>query len=144
MALRPLHPLVKESLIPGWEVMATEAGRTGRGIKATLVVLNGEPKACHSIALGYAPEQNQFAEAVYNLCGADEAAVKALLPKFAYSIEDVLRRMGEQHADEDDLPGQPFRFEDIPPWEDPVDGAALLDEIAQAYGRFAVLPLWGV
>ena len=120
MTLRPLHPPVKQPLMPGWEIMATEAGRTGRGLKATLHILNGEPKGCQSIALGYAPEQNQFAEAVYHLCGVDEATVKALLPKLAYAIEDILRKMADIYGnDEEHLPGQPFRFEDIPPWDDP-------------------------
>lgn len=101
MALRPLHPPVKEPLIPDWEVLATEADRTGRGLKAMLHILHGEPKACHAIALGYAPEQNQFAEAVYNLCGADEATVKALLSRLAYAIEDTLRQMAIAHGEGD-------------------------------------------
>ena len=110
MALRPLIPTLKEVLMPGWEVMVTEAGRTGRGIKAALVVLNGVPKAYPSVALGYAPEQQQFAEAVSHLCGVDEATVRAMLPHLAYAIENSLRAMAEAHGNEDTLPGQPFTF----------------------------------
>jgi putative DNA primase/helicase len=131
---------VKAPLTDGWEVLVTEAGRTGRGIKATLMVLNGEPKACHSIALGNATEQDRFAEAVYNLCGADEETVKVLIPKLAYLIEGVLLQMREKQGEEDDLPGKALTFDDPEPWDAPVDGAALLDALRATYTRFVVLP----
>src|SRR3954470_3820182 len=33
--------------------------------------------------------------------------------------------------------------EDVEAWQEPVDGAALLDELCQALTRFVVLPKWG-
>jgi hypothetical protein len=39
--------------------------------------------------------------------------------------------------------GRMVAFEDLEPWPDPVDGASLLDEIAEIYRRYVVLPSGG-
>lgn len=39
--------------------------------------------------------------------------------------------------------GLAFDLPAIDPWPDPVDGAALLDSLADTLRRFLILPLWG-
>jgi hypothetical protein len=37
------------------------------------------------------------------------------------------------------LPGRPIEFEEIEPWPEPVDGAALLSELAETIGKYVVI-----
>jgi hypothetical protein len=140
MALSPLYPPVKEALTPGWEVLVTEGGRTGRGLRVTVTLFNGTPQYTQSLALGSLPEQETFIAAVAPRCGCAPAVVAALLPKLAYTVEETLRQMAATHRDTDGLPGQPLTFEDLDPWEAPVDGASLLTALAETYTRYSVLP----
>jgi putative DNA primase/helicase len=39
----------------------------------------------------------------------------------------------------DGLPGKPIMFDEIQPWPQPVDGAALLTEIADAIGKYVIM-----
>lgn len=43
-------------------------------------------------------------------------------------------------ADQTDAPGAPLRLEDPEPWPEPVEGTALLDEVASTFERFVALP----
>ena len=41
MALRPLNPAVTESLAQGWDLVASEGGRSSKGLRASVTLFNG-------------------------------------------------------------------------------------------------------
>lgn len=58
------------------------------------------------------------------------------------TLDDIVQKL-RLHSVKPNSTGAPFFFEDPAPWQDPVDGAALLHELSQAYDRHAVLPEGG-
>jgi hypothetical protein len=50
-----------------------------------------------------------------------------------------VRPNGAEGGGGDGLPGRPITFDEIEPWEESVDGAALLSEIADTVGRYVVM-----
>jgi hypothetical protein len=54
-------------------------------------------------------------------------------------LDKRLRPNGGDVGGGDGLPGRPITFDEIEPWEEPVDGATLLSEIADAVGRYVVM-----
>ena len=57
-------------------------------------------------------------------------------PSFGARSRDEGQRRRRRPGD--GLPGRPLRFEDIEPWHEPVDGAALLTDIAATIGCYVV------
>jgi putative DNA primase/helicase len=145
MALRPLRPKPpQEALGAGWDLVASEAGRSNSGLRATLMLLNGEVKDTQTLALGNKKQQRAFAADAAALSGLDPAVILAALPKLAYAIEALLRAMPPPR-DSTQAPqaGQAFAWPAVAPWPEAVDGAALLADLAQVYTRYLVLPAGG-
>jgi Domain of unknown function (DUF6371) len=46
---------------------------------------------------------------------------------------------GDDNNGGDSLPGRPIKFEEIEPWDEPVDGAELLSDIADAIGKYVIM-----
>lgn len=139
MALRPLRPTPpKEPLAAGWELVASEAGRSPSGLRATLLTLNGESKDITTLLLGNPTQQQAYAERIAALSGLAVAVILAALPRLAYAIEAVLRRM--QSAPDSGQAGQAFTWPAVDPWPEAVDGDALLAELVTVYRRYLVLP----
>ena len=46
---------------------------------------------------------------------------------------------GDDNNGDDRLPGRPIRFEEIEPWDEPVDGAQLLTQLADVVGKYVVM-----
>lgn len=139
MALRPLRPKSPhEPLRDGWDLLASEAGRSDAGLRATLWVLNGEPQYHQTVTMGNRKQQQAFSTEVAALSGLDPAIILAALPRLAYAIEALLRTM--KTAPEGGQAGQAFRLPAVEPWPEPVDGDALLQQLAQVYTRYLILP----
>jgi hypothetical protein len=146
MALTPLTPPPKEILGAGWDLVTTEAGRSGHGLRATFLMLNGAPKLYRILALGNEEAQDAFIQAVTQASGLEHTMVHAAMLKLAYATEGVLREMDTARATskaEDDLPGSPLTFEELEPWATPVHGAALLTALAETFATYAILPPGG-
>jgi hypothetical protein len=157
MALIPLTPRPpKAVLCNGWELVATEAGRSAGGLKASITALNGEPQATQTLTMGNVKHQQAFADRVMALSGIAREVILQALPKLTYAIEGLLRNLAEAqetaHAtkntakrsgNETSPSGQALCFDDVDPWPESVAGAALLDELAQIYPRYLVLPAGG-
>jgi Protein of unknown function (DUF3631) len=72
------------------------------------------------------------------------AAAKALGVRSGILDRRVTAKRAERGLNADDgKQGRPMRYDEAEPWPMPVDGAALLDEIAAAARRFIVLPEHG-
>jgi hypothetical protein len=69
MALRALDPAPTEVLGHGWELVASEAGRSNQGLRATVALFNGTPHACQTLVLGDPTAQQAFAVTVAGLVG---------------------------------------------------------------------------
>ena len=67
---------------------------------------------------------------------ADWARVKAVLKAAGVTISDLERAMGANDAGGDGKQGRPVEWNDPEPWQDAVDGAALLSDIACFIARF--------
>jgi len=52
MALKALDPAPKELLGSGWELVASEGGRSHQGLRATVALFNGTAQACQTLVLG--------------------------------------------------------------------------------------------
>ena len=64
MALRPLNPAVTESLGNGWDLVASEGGRSAKGLRASVTLFNGTAQACRMLAMGDQAEQQAVARQV--------------------------------------------------------------------------------
>jgi putative DNA primase/helicase len=139
MALKPLRPTPpQEPLANGWDLLASEAGRSDGGLRATLWVVNGEPQYQQTVTMGNPKQQQQFIDEVVALSGLPAALIRAALPRLAYAIEALLRSM--KTAPDRGQAGQAFTLPAVEPWPEAVDGDALLAHLAQVYTRYLVLP----
>src|SRR5262245_18817574 len=93
MALRPLVPAVTESLGNGWDIVASEGGRSNKGLQGSVTLFNGTPQACRILAMGNATEQRTVATEFASLAGLDIAVVTHALVKLAVAVEGVLRQI---------------------------------------------------
>jgi hypothetical protein len=103
MALRSLDPVPTEHLGHGWELMAPEAGRSNQGLRATVTLFNGTPRACQTLALGDPTAQQTFAGTVASLVGLAAPEVTLALMQLTVAVESILRQMdataqGEGHS----------------------------------------------
>src|SRR5690606_31858953 len=72
--------------------------------------------------------------------GAVEAPKAAGASSPARLVDAALPTLPKDEGAPAQLQGQPLTLDDPEPWPDPVDGAALLDEIAATFRRFVALP----
>lgn len=96
MALRTLESAVTESLGNGWELVATEAGRSNRGLQATVLLFNGTAQACQTLALGDPAAQQALAATAAGLAGLAVPDVAKALVQLANAVEGILRQMAAQ------------------------------------------------
>jgi hypothetical protein len=100
MALRALDPAPTEALGNGWELVASEAGRSNQGLRAMVTLFNGTPHACQTLALGDPSAQQTFAGTVAGLVGLAAAEVTLALMKLTVAVEGILRRMDATSQEE--------------------------------------------
>jgi hypothetical protein len=55
------------------------------------------------------------------------------------SLEAAMRAAAGGNPMSDGLPGRPITFEEIKPWPEPVDGPALLTELAETIGKYVIM-----
>jgi putative DNA primase/helicase len=55
------------------------------------------------------------------------------------ALEAAMKAAASGTARGDGLPGRPITFHEIKPWPEPVDGAALLTEIAETIGKYVIM-----
>ena len=96
MALRPLTPAPKEPLGSGWELVASEGGRSNKGLSATVTLFNGTAQACQTLALGDPAAQQALSMAFAPLVGLSSQEVAQTLIKLAVDVEGILRQMDAQ------------------------------------------------
>jgi hypothetical protein len=102
MALRPLHPAPKEPLGSGWELVASEGGRSNKGLSATVSLFNGTAQAWQTLALGDLAAQQALSMAFASLMGLTPQEVAQALMKLAVAVEGILRQMEAQGATEEE------------------------------------------
>jgi putative DNA primase/helicase len=112
----------------------------GRGLRLMITTMNGDPKAQHSVGVGVKTEEQRFIDDVVGLTALDAATIRKALVTLAYNAEGVWRKQRQPQGEEDNLPGKPLAFDELDPWETPVDGAPLLDALQATYARFVILP----
>src|SRR5215510_3106867 len=105
MALRPLNPTVTEHLSSGWDLVATEGGRSSKGLRTSVTLFNGTAQACRMLAMGDQAEQQAVAADFAGMVGLETSAVAQALVKLAVAVEGVLRQMDTQGQDEDQSQG---------------------------------------
>jgi hypothetical protein len=93
MALKPLVSPPTVSLGNGWELVASEAGRTNRGLQATVTLFNGKPQACQTLPLGDPAAQQALATAFAWTAGISAVEVTRALVELIVAVEGVLRQM---------------------------------------------------
>jgi len=148
VALIPLDPAPKVSRC-GVDFVATEAGRTSRGLAATIQVFNGTVLAAASVVLADQGMRSGFAGSVATAAGPSvdvvERALLELLPAVETKLREVeaartVQKEGQQkNIVTSAAQGTQLAFEDPEPWPEPVEGAALLDEVATTLRRFVVM-----
>ena len=55
------------------------------------------------------------------------------------ALDTAIQAKGSNGATDDHLPGRPIDFDEIEPWPEPVDGAALLSELSITVGKYVVM-----
>jgi hypothetical protein len=102
MALKPLNPTVTESLGNGWDLVASEGGRSPKGLRASVMLFNGTAQACRTLAMGDPVEQRSVAAEFAGRVPLDIATVLHALVKLAAAVEGILRQMEAQGATEEE------------------------------------------
>src|SRR5262244_3887966 len=100
MALRPLDPAPKEPLSNGWDLVATEGGRSNKGLSATVTLFNGTARAWQTLALGDPAAQQDLSTTFAPLVGLTPQEVAHALMQLANGIEGLLRQMETQGQEE--------------------------------------------
>ena len=102
MALRPLNPAVTESLGNGWDLVASEGGRSSKGLRTSVTLFNGTAQACRTLAVGDPAEQQTVATEFAGIVGLEASAVTHALVQLAVAVEGLLRQMEAQGATEEE------------------------------------------
>ena len=87
MALRPLNPTATENLVNGWDIVASEGGRSSKGLRMSATLFNGTAQACRTLAVGDPAEQQAVAAEFAGLVGLDIAEMIHALVKLAVAVE---------------------------------------------------------
>ena len=93
MALTQLDPAPTVSLGGGWELVASEGGRSNQGIRATVALFNGTAQACRTLALGDPKAQQALAHICAGMVGLKAAEVAQALVQLTIAVEGTLRQM---------------------------------------------------
>ncbi len=96
MALRPLYPPLTEDLGGGWELIASEGGRSNHGLQTTVTLCNGTAQACQTLVVGDPAAQQALAAAFAGIAGVEASVVIQALMQLVVAVEGVLRQMDAQ------------------------------------------------
>jgi hypothetical protein len=96
MALKQLDPSPTVSLGGGWELVASEGGRSNQGLRATVTLFNGTAQACQTLPLGDPAAQQALTTAFAGLVGITASEVTHALMQLAIAVEGILRQMETQ------------------------------------------------
>jgi hypothetical protein len=108
MALKALDPAPKEPLGNGWELVASEGGRSHQGLRATVTLFNGTAQACQTLVLGDPTAQQVLVTAFAPIVGLTVQEVTQALIHLTMAVEGVVRQMEAQQAA--DSPSQATRL----------------------------------
>ena len=76
----------------------------------------------------------------YERVRKDEATKLGCRPSILDSLVNAKRLLNRPPSETDNLQGTEVKLADVEPWPDPVNGAKILDEIAQRFAQHIVLP----
>jgi hypothetical protein len=76
--------------------MASEAGRSSRGLQATVTLFNGTAQACQTLALGDPAAQHTLTTTFAGIGGLADAEVTKALLQLTVAVEGILRQMDAQ------------------------------------------------
>ncbi len=93
MTLRIFTSALQAPLIPGWEVLATQAIRTNRGNQTTVKLYNGSLQATDTINFGLKKEREALFTDWTKLTSAPIDAVKRALLDIEDQVETLLRQL---------------------------------------------------
>ncbi len=85
-------------MAPGWELLASEAGRSAQGLRATVALFNGAAQAYHTLLLGEHSAQQALATRLATVAGMAVEAFAQPLAQLAMAVEGVLRQMATPDA----------------------------------------------
>ena len=108
MVLKALDPAPKEPLGSGWDLVASEGGRSHQGLRATVTLFNGTAQACQTLVLGDPTAQQALVAAFAPIVGLTMQEVTQALIQLTMDVEGVLRQMEAQQAA--DSPSQATRL----------------------------------
>lgn len=100
MALTPLTPVPKVPLAETWELVAPEAGRSSRGLRASVHLFNGTAQACQTLVLGDPLAQQALVTAFASVAGLAAPDLATALAQLTAAVEGVLRQMATQGSEE--------------------------------------------
>jgi hypothetical protein len=101
----PLDPAPSTSLpVNGWRLVATEAGRYGDGLRATIQSHNGTLQGCYQLRLAHPKQWTGCIEDVAQHSACDAGAVGAAIRELIMAIEGMLRPRSRSSRDADAAP----------------------------------------
>ena len=129
------------SIRDGWEVIASSGGTYADGTRGDVQLYNGTLQAADMVSLSVAHARDAFAAKVAELSQLPQGEVAQALLRLKDAVEIALR----QHDEAAKSPGREKPdptaiFTDVDPWDDPVDGAALIATLEGVISRFVALP----
>jgi hypothetical protein len=107
--LRPLDPTVLEPLGNGWDLLASEGGRSPEGLRMSATLYNGTPKLTRKLAVGDDAEQQKVATDFAPHVGLGIKEIVEALARLAASVDGILRQM-EAQDDQQSAPSQATRL----------------------------------
>jgi hypothetical protein len=101
----PLDPAPSTALpVKGWRLVATEAGRYGDGLRATIQSHNGTLQGCYQLRLAYPQQWTACIEDVAQHSACDASAVGVAIRELIVAIEGMLRPRQHPSRDGDAAP----------------------------------------
>lgn len=142
-ALRP-----KARITSDWELYAASVGIYAQGLRASIGLHNGELQLSETLHLSVPKEREDLATRIAEAIGTGDlpsAIIENYLLQLCDMLDGVLLKLDEESKqrsakpeaeDEDDM----FATPEPEPWDNPVDGSALMLELTETFRRFAILP----